>query len=279
MKVKLLLPLAVSLLYSSYSYSETVFGSGTATGLSWVMTEILPQQTGLTVGNVIYKYTVTKDTSADLLVHVQNSDLLDPSSYIFRSTDDWSGLPGNSIRKVVPTSLSIDRLGPGSIVTEGFGTVSSANVTYTYQYDPCFVVVPGCPGFVEPPTPSVEWTDPFTLDMLDAAPLPVDSEDDVPSSLEEPLEEESLEKLLGGVNSTLLVTAANVAAAKMIAMNVLPTSYYSSIPGGRYTETIQYSSDQMPSNVNALRVGLAQQIKHQEMVQMQYRGALAQEKE
>ena len=244
------------------------------------MTEILPQQTGLTVGNVIYKYTVTKDTSADLLVHVQNSDLLDPSSYIFRSTDDWSGLPGNSIRKVVPTSLSIDRLGPGSIVTEGFGTVSSANVTYTYQYDPCFVVVPGCPGFVEPPTPSVEWTDPFTLDMLDAAPLPLDSEDDFPSSsLEEPLEEESLEKLLGGVNSTLLVTAANVAAAKMIAMNVLPTSYYSSIPGGRYTETIQYSSDQMPSNVNALRVGLAQQIKHQEMVQMQYRGALAQEKE
>jgi len=243
------------------------------------MTEILPQQTGLTVGNVIYSYTVEKDTSADLLVHVQNSDLLDPSSYIFRSTDDWSGLPGNSIRKVVPTSLSIDRLGPGSIVTEGFGTVSSANVTYTYQYDPCFVVVSGCPGFVEPPTPSVEWTDPFTLDMLDAPPLPSSLEDASEETLEEPLEEESLEKLLGGVNSSLLVTAANVAAAKMIAMNVLPTSYYSSIPGGRYRETIQYSSEQMPSNVNALRVGLAQQIKHQEMVQMQYRGALAQEKE
>lgn len=242
------------------------------------MTEILPQQTGLTVGNVIYSYTVTKDTSADLLVHVQNSDLLDPSSYIFRSTDDWSGLPGNSIRKVVPTSLSIDRLGPGSIVTEGFGTVSSANVTYTYQYDPCFVVTEGCPGFSFPPTPSVSWSDPYYLvsDMLDAPPLP-SLEEDSPS--EEPLEEESLEKLLGGVNSSLLVTSANVAAAKMIAMNVLPTSYYSSIPGGRYTETIQYSSDQMPSNVNALRVGLAQQIKHQEMVQMQYQGALAQEKE
>lgn len=275
------MPLAASLLCSSYSYSETVFGSGTATGLSWVMTEILPQQTGLTVGNVIYSYTVTKDTSADLLVHVQNSDLLDPSSYIFRSTDDWSGLPGNSIRKVVPTSLSIDRLGPGSIVTEGVGTVSSANVTYTYQYDPCFVVVSGCPGFVEPPTPSVEWTDPFTLDMLDAPPLPSSLEDSSEEPLEEPSseEEESLEKLLGGVNSSLLVTAANVAAAKMIAMSVLPTSYYSSIPGGRYRETIQYSSEQMPSNVNALRVGLAQQIKHQEMVQMQYQGASAQEKE
>lgn len=246
------------------------------------MTEVLPQQTGLTVGNVIYSYTVTKDTSADLLVHVQNSDLLDPSSYIFRSTDDWSGLPGNSIRKVVPTSLSIDRLGPGSIVTEGFGTVSSANVTYTYQYDPCFIVVSGCPGFVEPPAPSVEWTDPFTLDMLEAPPLPSSLEEEEEPS-EEPSEEEpseeSLEKLLGGVNDSLLVTSANVAAAEMIAMNVLPTSYYSSIPGGRYTETIQYSSDQMPSNVNALRVGLAQQIKHQEMVQMQYQGASAQEKE
>ena len=55
------------------------------------MQNILPQQAGLTVGNVIYKYTAVKNEQDDMLVHVQNEDALG-DGYIFRETDDWSGL-------------------------------------------------------------------------------------------------------------------------------------------------------------------------------------------
>ena len=66
------------------------------------MQNILPQQAGLTVGNVIYRYTAVKNIEDDMLVHVQNEDALG-DGYIFRETDDWSGLEGNKIYKIIPT--------------------------------------------------------------------------------------------------------------------------------------------------------------------------------
>ena len=60
------------------------------------MQNILPQQAGLTVGNVIYRYTAVKNIDDDMLVHVQNENALG-TGYIFRETDDWSGLEGLSL--------------------------------------------------------------------------------------------------------------------------------------------------------------------------------------
>lgn len=75
------------------------------------MTNVLPQQLGLTVNSVIYRYTTEKNTEDDMLVHVQNENLLG-NGYIFRSTDDWSGLPGNTINKTVPVgAIGIDYWG------------------------------------------------------------------------------------------------------------------------------------------------------------------------
>ena len=98
--------LAVSLAFSScLSYSnDIVFGStqnAAQFGLNWVMTNILPQQAGLTVGSVIYRYRAVKDPESDMIVYVQNENALG-DGYIFREVDDWSGLSGTGIYKVVP---------------------------------------------------------------------------------------------------------------------------------------------------------------------------------
>ena len=146
--------------YSCYSLSSEFDTSpqyGTTNnaaqfGLNWVMTNVLPQQAGLQVSNVVYRYTTVKNAEDDMLVHVQNENARGPG-YIFRSTDDWSGIPGNSINKAVAVPyVDISYWGPGSIEVEGFGTVTNAEVFYTYQFDPCFDPQsnPQCPGYQDP---------------------------------------------------------------------------------------------------------------------------------
>ena len=91
---------------ASYSYSDTIYGitaNAASTGLNWAMNNVLPQQAGLQVNNVIYQYTVDKDPSDDMVVHVQNENA-QGNGNIFRETDDWSGLPGNTINKIVAVS-------------------------------------------------------------------------------------------------------------------------------------------------------------------------------
>jgi hypothetical protein len=128
------------------------------------MSNVLPQQAGLQVGNVIYQYTAIKDPNADMLVHVQNENA-QGEGYIFRETDDWSQLPGNTINKIIPVSnLPIQLWGDGSIEVEGEGSISNPVVAYTYKYDPCFDPQsdPSCPGYI-PPIP-----EPETIDVYDA---------------------------------------------------------------------------------------------------------------
>ena len=81
----------VLLAYCSYSCSEIIYSESKVDAYNWVMQNVLPQQAGLTVGSVIYRYTAVKNIEDDMLVHVQNEDALG-SGYIFRETDDWSGL-------------------------------------------------------------------------------------------------------------------------------------------------------------------------------------------
>jgi hypothetical protein len=69
------------------------------------MQNVLPQQAGLTVGNVVYRYETVKNTEDDMVVYVQNENSAG-DGYIFRERDDWSGLPGNKIYKVVGVQYS-----------------------------------------------------------------------------------------------------------------------------------------------------------------------------
>ena len=90
------------------------------------MTNVLPQQMGLEVTNVFYRYRAVKDPASDMVVYVQNEDT-SGDGYIFRSADDWSGLPPNTIVKSIPLQNILgSRFGDGSIVVEGDGSVDNA---------------------------------------------------------------------------------------------------------------------------------------------------------
>jgi len=234
---------------------------------------------GSVVDNVIYRYTVTKEAVDPLLVSVENLHS-SGDGYAFRSTDDWSGVAGNSIYRVIPVSIPGSAFGRGSISTSGIGTVSNARVVYTYKADSCFDPTPGCPNYVlpfTPPEPVSAWDPLKDSDVLlaldNTTSVEEDSSEDL--SLEERLE--TLETILGGVNSTELAALALAQSQLLFAMSVLPSSYRTEIPGGTYNETIRYTSDNLPENKNGLRNGLAQQLKHQEMVQLQYQAASAEE--
>lgn len=156
--------------FSSYS-NETVYGTSgnaAANGFTWSMQNVLPQQAGLTVGNVFYRYTTVKDPADNFLVAVQNEDA-SGDGYIFRSVDDWSGLPGNTINKLVSVGdIPIERWGNGSIETSGEGIVTNQSIFYTYQYDPCFDPQsdPSCPGYLPEIPKEVFVYDPLQDDLI-----------------------------------------------------------------------------------------------------------------
>jgi len=57
---------------------------------------------------------------------------------------------------------------------------------------------------------------------------------------------------------------------ELTALAYMPTSYYDSIPGGKLDDAPKLADSNIPENKNALRVGLAHQIKHEELVNLQY---------
>ena len=274
------------LAYSSYSYSDTVYGStsnAASAGYAWVMTNILPQQAGLTVGNVVYRYTAVKNTDDDMVVHIQNDNARD-EGYIFRSSDDWSGLPGNTINKVVPAdNVDISYWGDGSIQVDGFGTVEDASVRYTYQYDPCFDPQsrPDCPGYIAPVDYSLEALvyeedQQYIQDELDRKKTLQNEEEQEEANRKAMLakkrreSDERLEVLLGIVNTDELSQEQLIKHGQLTAMNMLSSSYYTAIPGGTYQETIKLIDGKLPDSKKGLRVNLATQILHQKMVDLQY---------
>jgi hypothetical protein len=275
------------LVCSSYSYSDTVYGStsnAATNGYNWVMTNILPQQAGLTVGNVVYRYTTIKNTSDDMVVHVQNENALG-EGYIFRSSDDWSGLPGNTINKVVPVNnIDISYWGNGSIQVDGFGTVEDASVIYTYQYDPCFdpQTDPACPGYIAPVDYSLEALvyeedQRYIQDELDRKKTLLDEEEQEELDRRKTIlakkrreTDERLEVLLGFVNTDALSQEQLIRHGQLTATNGLSSSYYTAIPGGTYQETIALIDSKLPDAKKGLRVNLATQILHQKMVDLQY---------
>lgn len=270
---------------SSYSYSEEVFGTtqnAAAQALQWTMTEVLPQQAGLTVSNVIYSYTSVKKIEDDMLVHVQNQNAQAPG-LIFRETDDWSGIPGNTINKVVPVqNIPLELWGDGSIEVEGVGQVTDASVFYSFQYEPCFDPQsdPTCPGYKDPFDMMMEevkvfdpMDDTFIQDELDRKAV-IDEEDEEDRQrrkiMAEGKREDNLERTLSIVNTALMTADAQAKAAELMAMNFIPQTYYQAIPDTKYEETVVLRDSEIPDNKRGRRVGLAQQLLHEEMVSSQY---------
>ena len=272
-----------------YTYGST--NNAAAFGLSWGMSDAtlgVPVVPGLDVSGVLYRYTAVKDPDDPMLVHVQNESA-DGDGYIFRETDDWSGLPGNTINKYVPVELTpISRWGDGSIEVEGDGEVANPSVIYTYRLDECFnaETTPGCPGYVDPARYTL---DPVDVDIYDAMDdeavrnamtatdpdlYEEEEEDESIDADEEKATKDDFEKGLAASNNALTL-ANNVSQEAVIsAMNIsvnMSTYYSVSIQGGSYPQQNQLVDSTLPENGRGLRNGLAQQLLHEEMVDMQYR--------
>ena len=275
----------VLLVCYSYSYSEIITGqtpNATKDGASWVMTEILPAYTGLTVGSVSYRYTAVKVTADPMVVNVQNYNALG-SGYIFRSKDDWTGLPGNSIIKTVPTdNIPIQYWGKGEINIEGKGEVINPYVIYNYRYDTCFGSIttdPKCPNY-KPSLPEFKYNestdDEFVTKSLDRKTV-LETEEILANNESLKKEKQSSKNKSSIIDKTIknsLLTAE--AAAQLVAfesLNNIPglVLYSKAIPGGVYQETLKYVDKVLPDSRNGLRLNLSQERLHNKLIDLQYR--------
>lgn len=272
-----------------YSYSEQVFGTTTnaaVAGYSWVMTNVLPQQAGLTVSNVLYRYTTIKEIDDPLVVNVQNENPVD-GGYIFRSTDDWTGIPGSTINKVIPVGqVPIDYWGDGSIEWEGEGEVTEPFVAYTYQYDTCFdpQTDPSCPGYKTPVPdlpPVPEAADPlqdeYVQDEIDREMTMRDEDEEERDrkqvQQEEEVEEEvDLETILGVVDQSLQNAQDTALHNQQMALNAFSQQYFQQLPDTKYEETIQLKDGRLPPNRRGRRLQFAQDLLHDKLVKSQYKG-------
>ena len=251
--------------------------------MTWNMDNVLPPQAGLTIGGVIYEYTTEKDPNSDLTVSVQNENALD-DGYIFRETDDWSGLPGNTIRKLIPVPhIPREYFGKGEIELNGEGQVVDPTVRYAYRFDECYVVLsnPDCPGYenalynyllengyldgrdISPDDP---YYDQWVQVQLDREVEIEDEEFEGDEEIDEEIEElngnASIDKIADVViQKQIMVELANV--------TLLDTYSGMDIAGGVYEETIVLQDSQIRDNRKALR-NLAQQQTHRDMVRSQY---------
>ena len=284
--------------WPSYSYSESIapyYGyTGNAAAdnaLRWSMSNVFPDPPGLFVDNVIYSYKIQKETGELVTVYVYNENA-NGTGYVFREKDEWrpGSLSGTQINKVVPLGrLHRDVFGDGGIDVDGNGSVYDANVVYTYKVDPCYnpQFDPNCPGY-EMPMPNIYEPQ---IDIYDATAngdanleqynpddeLYEDEEqlsDEERAKLEEEEEKDSKERLeeaLFEAGRAALFAQALSASQLKDSTQISMNSYYAkSIPGGEYKDNVVLNDRQLPDAKNGLRNGLAQQILHQQMVEMQY---------
>lgn len=296
MRKKLLLLLALVLL-PSYSYSESIapyFGyTGNAItdqSLRWSMPNTLPDPSGLDIQNVIYSYKIQKETGEWVTVHVQN-ETANGTGYIFRETDEWKpgSIAGTGINKVVPVgNLPRELWGDGSIDVEGNGSVYDAQVIYTYRVDPCFnpQFDPNCPGYVipMPDIPEIgldDIYDVFDDDNVDLERNKTIEQDEINKEKAKKDEEEEeeerkrkyrLEKVLSDLQASQLMTE-NLMINKIngLMQNEINRVYLvKTIPGGEYKDSVILTDSTLPDSNSGLRNGLAQQLLHNQMVEMQY---------
>lgn len=279
----------LSALSYSYSYSETTYGvtsNAAGDGLNWDMGNVLPPDAGLVVNGVIYNYTVEKETQDPFKVNIQNENV-DGTDYIFKETDDWSGLPGSTINKLIGLdNVPGSAFGDGSIETEGTGEVTNPRVVYTYKVDQCFIPLsdPSCPGYDDAlydwlkekgfldnePDPKDPFYDEWVQASLQKETL---DEEEKPKQDEEEKEDEdkqikalnvdvTIDKLVNGADQNALIN-------QMATIPYFENYYDVTIQGGVYNETVVLQDSTLPDNARAMR-SLASDGTHKEMVRSQY---------
>lgn len=252
------------------------------------MQNVLPSITGLTVDGVIYQYSANKNMQDPMTVSIQNKDKLG-SGYVFRNQDNWTGLRGNTITKVIPVDNILgNRWGDGEISVEGKGTVSDTSVFYKYRYDICVnpLSSPSCPGYAQAMLKSlmlkdVEVIDPLTEEMKKNATenravcLPHQILCLAPENKRQ--EEERSRKgkeddRKKSVTNSLLSLKDTEIAIQFEKMNDIPgfNLYSVSLNGGVYNETLRYPDKILPDNRRGRSIGLAQERLHEIMVNSQY---------
>ena len=259
-----------------------VTGNAAANGLSWSMGSVLPSQDGLDVNGLIYRYSTVKNADDAMKVHIRNGNA-DGTGYTFSETDDWSGVPGNTITKqfslpYVPAAL----WGDGSIDVEGTGEVIDPVVIYSYRFDPCYdpQIDPNCPGYVKPAPPVIEvevydaLEDESVAEVLeDETEFKYDADGNLIMEEDEEEEETRLEMGLMASANALTLTQAQGQSDLINQINLqtnIAMYYNTSIGGGAYGDVNILTEVNLPDNKKALRNNLAQQLLHEQMVQIQY---------
>jgi C1A family cysteine protease len=85
--------------------------------------------------------------------------------------------------------------------------------------------------------------------------------------------EERLEKALAAANTSAMFAESLAQAQMLDAMNLainMNTYYAASIKGGTYNDSVSLVDSKLPENRKGLRNGLAQQLLHEKMIDMQY---------
>ena len=272
-------------LLPSYSYSEPYTYGATSNAasraLSWTMDSILPSIGGVDINGLLYRYTTVKDPEADMKVHVGNHNA-SGDGYTFRETDDWSGVPGNTIVKSFPLSnIPASKWGTGFVEVEGEGTVKDAVVIYNYRLDKCYDPQsdPSCAGYVKPMPEIPEVVvydaleDDAVVEVLETEEFKYDEDGKLILDEEEEEEETRIEMgLTASANALTLFKAQNqsdiiLALNKQTNINMY---YNAKINGGTLNDAAGLKDGTIPDNKKALRNNLAQQVLHEKMVDMQY---------
>ena len=273
-------------LWPSYSYCDPytygVTKNAASTALSWGMSSVLPSIPGIDINGMVYRYTTNKETDAEMKVHIGNKNA-NGEGYLFRKTDNWSGVPGNTIVRSfsfrnVPSAL----WGDGSITVEGEGSVEDPVVIYSFRIDECYNAQsnPACPGYIKPvpKIPEVEiyaaLDDDNVLAALDTElDYEYDEEGNIIPDEDEEEKETRLEMGLTASKNALTMLRTQGQSEIIASMNQntdLAMYYNSSINGGIYNDTAQLVDGNLPDNKKGLRNNLAQQVLHEKMVDMQY---------
>lgn len=277
----LLLPLCSSSNYYTFGYT----GNAAYHGLTWTMTESIlgiTTEEGMDISGVIYNYNVVKNTEDDFTVTVQNKDT--EGGYIYQETDDWSGLPGIRIQKVVPLPYTpIENIGDGSIATTGTGTVEDATVLYMYRWDGCRNPQndENCPGYVPPMPviPKIDIYDALEDDAVDDATEETDSElyekeqdEDSEQKDKDEEDEDRLELAMAASENALTIANTATQGSLLKTMNSATNvnSYYTAnISGGVYLDNTTLQGGKIVDNKKVFR-SLSQDKLHNTMIEEQY---------
>jgi hypothetical protein len=250
-------------------------------GMTWSMPGILPAITGLTVDGVIYQYSTVKNAADPMVVSIQNKNALG-SGFIFRKQDDWSGLPGNSITKVIPVdNIAGKYWGDGEIAVDGKGVVKNPSVVYKYRYDTCSdpLSSPSCPGYAEAMLKNLtlkaaEPIDPLSNEYLKSAiENKTTLEEEKKVAVESKSKKNDKEPAEKKVVTNNMVRPEDAQKASQLEMlnNIPGLDLYSiNIPGGVYKEVLSYPDKKLPDSRRARSLGLAQESLHRAMVDSQY---------